>query len=176
MIDNHMNSRKQPTPGSEHIEIRERGLGLVGHFQCAVQTSIDIDASVERVWSILTANSAYRDWNPFIRELVGDLEVGRRLQVAVGGNDSDLLRFEVNITNCEAERELRWSSRYGVPGLIDTEHYFVLEENELGGIHLSHGENFWGLLVPQMVRPGIRDVATGFDAMNKALKDEAEAS
>ena len=161
--------------GSENTEVRERGSGIFANFSCAVRTQIEIHATPERIWSILTSNESYHEWNPFIRELRGTLEVGRRLHVTVGQDESDLLQFEVRITKRKAAQELRWSSRYGLPLLIDTEHYFELEEQAVGGTRLIHGENFWGFLIPRMVRPGIIDAAAGFNVMNRALKAKAEA-
>ena len=36
-----------------------------------LHTSIDIDATPERVWEILTDFAAYPQWNPFMPEVTG---------------------------------------------------------------------------------------------------------
>ena len=36
-----------------------------------LSSEIEIDASPDRVWSVLTDFAAYPDWNPFIRRLDG---------------------------------------------------------------------------------------------------------
>ena len=41
-----------------------------------LNTQIDIDAPVERVWSVLTDFAAYPEWNPFILSAEGSLAVG----------------------------------------------------------------------------------------------------
>jgi hypothetical protein len=46
-------------------------------------TSVDIDASPERVWQVLTDLPAYAEWNPFITEADGAVVVGERLTVRV---------------------------------------------------------------------------------------------
>ncbi len=46
-------------------------------------TEVEIDAPVERVWEIMTDFEAFPDWNPFIKKMRGDLEVGATLHEKV---------------------------------------------------------------------------------------------
>ena len=46
-----------------------------------LHSEIEIAASPERVWDILADFAAYPRWNPFIRHISGELEVGERLEV-----------------------------------------------------------------------------------------------
>jgi len=46
-----------------------------------LHSEIEINASAERVWDILTDFASYPQWNPFIRSISGELEVGERLEV-----------------------------------------------------------------------------------------------
>ena len=41
-----------------------------------LHSEIVIDASPERVWDVLTDFASYPQWNPFIRRISGELEVG----------------------------------------------------------------------------------------------------
>ena len=41
----------------------------------------EIDASPEDVWQVLTDFDAYPEWNPFIRSIQGNPEVGSRLSI-----------------------------------------------------------------------------------------------
>ncbi len=44
-----------------------------------IKTEIEIAATPEQVWSILTDFSAYPQWNPFIRSINGTVKTGERL-------------------------------------------------------------------------------------------------
>ena len=79
-----------------------------------IKTEILIHATPERVWAILTDFDNYRNWNPFIRSVTGEVAVGNtitaRLEPPGTGRDDDkteLLVFETN-------RELRWLAYFGI--------------------------------------------------------------
>ncbi len=59
-----------------------------------------------------------------------------------------------------------------MPGVIDGEHELRLEPIPDGGTRFVQRETFTGLLVPMMPRV-LDDTATGFAAMNAALRDRA---
>ncbi|MGZ4891826.1 MAG: SRPBCC family protein, partial [Halobacteriota archaeon] len=46
-----------------------------------IRAEIEINASAERVWHILTDFAAFPQWNPFIRQISGELTVGGKLDV-----------------------------------------------------------------------------------------------
>ena len=46
-----------------------------------ISSEIEINASQERVWQVLTDFPALSEWNPFVRSVEGDLEAGQRLKV-----------------------------------------------------------------------------------------------
>ena len=48
-----------------------------------LNTSIDIDAPPDAVWSVFYDFDQYADWNPFIRSLEGPTEVGDEFEVAL---------------------------------------------------------------------------------------------
>jgi uncharacterized protein YndB with AHSA1/START domain len=46
-----------------------------------LRTEIEIKASAERVWQLLTDFAHFPQWNPFIRRAHGNLKLGQRLEV-----------------------------------------------------------------------------------------------
>lgn len=134
-----------------------------------------IDAPPARVWRLLTDFASYRDWNPFFREAAGELRAGATVRVRVEIPGQGTRVFTPRIVELTPERELTWIGRLVLPGLFDGEHGFLLEP--VGGGRrtlLVQHENFFGLLLPLFSAEMEAATRRGFDAMNAALKREAE--
>ena len=136
-----------------------------------IVTEIEIDATPERVWQILTDFPAFPQWNPFVLAAEGELVVGSRLRVKLPG-----MSFTPKVLRAEPNRELRWLGQLLLPGIFNGEHYFIIEPVSDQRCRFQHGENFSGLLVPLFSRKLDRTVVPGFAEMNQALKARAEAS
>ena len=48
-----------------------------------ISATIDLDATPEQVWTVLTDTTEYSNWNPFITSFEGPLEVGGKLKVRI---------------------------------------------------------------------------------------------
>lgn len=84
--------------------------------------------------------------------------------------------FKPLVLAADAPHEFRWRGSFGVRGLFDGEHSFVLEEIGKSRTRFVHCERFTGLLVPMVMRGVILErTRNGFVAMNEALKAKAEA-
>jgi hypothetical protein len=139
-----------------------------------LRTEIDIQASPDRVWEVLTDFAAYPDWNPFITQARGTARVGERLtnrMQPVGGRG---VTFRPTVLQADPGRRLRWLGRLVAPGIFDGEHTFTIERLGEGRVRLVQEEQFRGLLVPLMARSLDRRTLPGFQLMNRALKRRAE--
>jgi len=139
-----------------------------------LDTRIDIDASAERVWSILMDFPGYSRWNPFVRSIEGRPVVGTSLRVLIQPAGSRGMRFRPTVLVAEPQRELRWKGKLLIPGLFDGEHFFHVEARSNGQSVFDQGELFSGVLVPLLRRSLDGATKQGFVAMNEALKREAE--
>jgi hypothetical protein len=139
-----------------------------------LRTEIEIAASPEAVWAILTNFAAFPQWNPFIKEASGEQKVGGKLRVRVVPPGGKGMVFKPTVLAFETNRELRWLGRLGIPGLFDGEHGFTLEPIDGGRTRLTQREVFTGVLVPLFARSLDDSTKNGFDAMNLALKERAE--
>ena len=139
-----------------------------------IQHQIDIDAPPAAVWAQLTDTAAYSEWNPFVRRLSGELTDGARLTVEIAPPGRRSMRFKPKVLAAEADRELRWLGRLGLPGIFDGEHSFRLERLPDGGTRLVQAERFRGLLVG-LFGGTLEKTQAGFEQMNRALKQRAEA-
>src|SRR5216117_3531780 len=92
-----------------------------------LRTDIEIDAPVERVWEVLTDFDRFPDWNPFIRRIRGDAQVGSRLDVFLGASATRGMRCRLLVAEVVRDRDLRWLGPLGLPRLFDGEHIFRIE-------------------------------------------------
>jgi hypothetical protein len=141
-----------------------------------VDTSIEIAASAERVWSLLMDFPCYGRWNPFVRSIEGDASPGQTLRVFIQPPGARGMWFRPRVLVNEPRREFRWRGKVLVSGVFDGEHFFRLEPGPAGGLVFHQGELFSGLLVPFFRRALDGPTRQGFMAMNEALKRTAEGS
>ncbi|MEA2859981.1 MAG: hypothetical protein QOC72_2020 [Methylobacteriaceae bacterium] len=138
-----------------------------------IETSIEIEASPKKVWSILTDFAGMASWNPFIKSISGTLAPGSTLAVHIAPPGKSGMRFKPTVLAVKPERELRWRGQLLLPGIFDGEHYFLLEPIGSDRARLTHGEKFSGILVG-LFGGTLSATEDGFKAMNVALKQRAE--
>src|SRR5580658_6487094 len=131
-----------------------------------ISTQLEIAAPLERVWHVLTDFAAYSQWNPFIRQLSGELKVGAVLWMQTLFFGSKIMKFRARVTRLEPGRELRWLGHFFVPRLFDGEHAFRLEPQTAESTRLVHFEIFSGLLVPFFAGKLGEKTRHGFEQMN----------
>ena len=139
-----------------------------------IATSVDIEAVPERVWSALTSLDYYPDWNPFIRQASGRLEVGETLTLRMFPAQGKPMTFRPTVLVVEPQRELRWIGRLVLPGVFDGEHRFTLSPIEGGATRVVQAERFSGALVP-FARGVVERTVSDFRRLNEALKNYVEA-
>jgi hypothetical protein len=141
-----------------------------------ISTEIEIAASPERVWTILTDQSALPSWNPFIRSMTGRLAEGERIEVEIAPPGRSAMTFRPSLLAVKPARELRWLGSLGVYGIFDGDHAFLLERVSAHRTRFRQAERFSGLLASFIMRGDMADATCkGFIAMNDALKRRAEA-
>jgi hypothetical protein len=138
-----------------------------------IQTQIEINASAERVWELLTDFSRYPEWNPFITKIEGAPAEGERLRVHIQPPGTSGMTLRPKVTRVMAGQELRWLGHLFVPGPFDGEHVFRIDK-QAGTTLFSQSERFSGLLVSFLGNRLFEATERGFHAMNAALKARAE--
>ena len=139
-----------------------------------LETSIEIHASRDRVWGILTDFAAYPAWNPFIRSIQGAHVAGATLNVTVQPVGGAAMAFKPRLLRFVPGKELRWKGQVLFPGIFDGEHYFEIDEVNPGTVRFTQGELFSGILVPLLFRGATRKgTEQGFVAMCQALERRA---
>jgi hypothetical protein len=139
-----------------------------------IETEVEIAASAERVWKVLTDFDAFPAWNPFVKSVEGPLEQGSKLQIRVQQPNGGGMKFSPKLLVVDPNRELRWLGRLLIPRLFDGEHYFTIEPLEENRVRFIHGETFRGVMIP-FCGGMLEKTRHGFEQMNDALKARAEA-
>jgi hypothetical protein len=141
-----------------------------------IHTEIEIHAPAQRVWTILTDIGSYPGWNPFIRWGTGEATVGTKLQLVIQPSGGRGMKFRPKVLVADPNRELRWLGQLWVAGLFDGEHSFSIEPLSAAHVRFTQRERFSGLLVPLLSQMLDRDIRSGFEEMNRALKARAESA
>jgi hypothetical protein len=143
-----------------------------------IEHTVEIDAPPDRVWRVLTDLEAYPDWNPYVVGISGGQALGDTLTLTIVQRnwDGPLTLFPV-LSRREAPRTWGWHGSVGVPGLHETEHYFVLEPLSGGRTRLVQREEFRGWLPGWMDSEEHRaPTREAFQAMDLALAARVEAA
>jgi hypothetical protein len=138
-----------------------------------LQTEITINASADKVWSILTDFPKFPQWNPFILKIEGKPEVGATLRVELN-NGKGISVFKPKVLTLDKDKKFEWLGSLPIPGLFNGQHYFKIEPLAANQVKFIHGENFSGLLAGIILKQIGEQTKKGFTSMNEALKKRAE--
>ena len=135
---------------------------------------VEIHASAERVWHLLTDFAKFPQWNPFIQRASGEPKPGARLEVTLQPSGASRTTSRPTVLKAEPNHELRWIERSLIPGLFDVEHIFTIEQLDTTHVRFTQREIRTGLLVPLRGRRRNTDTRRGLKEMKQALKTRAE--
>ncbi|MEM9884580.1 MAG: SRPBCC domain-containing protein [Bacteroidota bacterium] len=137
--------------------------------QKEIKTSIEISAPPEVVWNVLTKFSEYENWNPFLKSVEGDFVVGEKVKINAGG-----MKFNPKVLVYDRNKEIRWIGNLLFKGLFDGEHSFLIIDNGDGTSTFKQEEKFSGILVGLFEKRLDSETKSGFEEMNKKLKELSE--
>jgi hypothetical protein len=139
-----------------------------------LKTEILINATPEKVWTILTDFRNYPKWNPFIKSITGDVKVGNSIVARIEPPGASGMTFKPKVLEFEANKEFRWLGHLLIKGLFDGEHKFELIDNGNGTTTFIQSEQFSGILVPLFKSMLNGATKNGFNMMNQKLKELVE--
>jgi hypothetical protein len=139
-----------------------------------LDNEVEINASAERVWHLLTDFASFPQWNPFIQSARGEPKAGVQLEVMIRPSGTAGMTSRPTVLMAEPNRELRWLERRLIPGLLDVEHIFTIQPLAAGRVRFTQREIFTGLFSSFPARRRNADTRRGFREMNQALKKRAE--
>lgn len=139
-----------------------------------VEDRIGVQAPAEVIWEIVYDIGRWEEWNPTYVKAEGQIRIGDTLALtlALPGQAQQVIRPKV--LDWVPNEQLHWQlSMLG--GLIRTLRYIEISPLSETGCIVDNGELFSGLMGPSLGKRVGRSVRQGFQAMNAALKERAEA-
>ena len=139
-----------------------------------IKTEILINATPEKVWSILTNFNDYPSWNPFIKAIKGVVEAGNKITVTIQQTEAKETTFKPRVLTFKMNKEISWLGSLLVAGIFDGAHKLELVDNGNGTTAFKQSELFKGILVPLFKNQLNNNTKKGFEAMNRKLKELSE--
>jgi hypothetical protein len=134
-------------------------------------SDVTINASADKVWTLLTDLPGYSVWNPYISPAKGDLKEGAQIELTLH-NGGQTVVIEETVLSVKPDRELSWGGWMLAHNLQRTL-TFSIDELAPDRMLLNAHEVFQGILLP--FAGNIPDDAQhGLDEMVRALRSAAE--
>lgn len=136
---------------------------------------IEIEAPESIIWEVLSDLESYSQWNPFLRSATGKVEEGSRVELFIKPPRAKGTYISPRIVLVEEGKGFSWRNNMLIPGLFDTEHYFIIDPIDDTRCRFVQGEEVSGVLsIPILWLIG-GATRRGMERMNEALKAMCEA-
>ena len=135
----------------------------------SVHQEIRINASPEKVWSVLVNTDAYDSWNPVMKLLEGTVKEGNKVKYRFTQDAENISEIPSNVKKVMPNQLLNQGG--GLPFIITFDHQYILEEiNE--ATKLTIHEDYSGLWVNFW---NSAPVEAAYGRLGKAIKKRVES-
>ena len=138
-----------------------------------IKTEIQISATPEEVWKVLTNINSWKEWNPTILLAEGTSSVNSKLNITINGNGKGDSYYQPIVIESSAPNNFRWRATMMANFIFRNDRVFTLESRD-GGTYLTHKEEFKGMMVPIICGMLQEFVEGSLNQMNKSLKEKME--
>lgn len=135
-------------------------------MSCAVE--VNIRASAESVWRLLTDAQGFSRWNSTVSGIDGQIREGQRIRVHAPGTKRT---FTPKISGVVPDRRMSWIG--GTAPLFKGVRTFTLTPHADGSTDFAMQERFAGLMLP-LARRSMPDFGPVFSRYANDLKQAAE--
>lgn len=138
-------------------------------FRMEVAVGIQIAASAEKVWALLTSAQDFPRWNSTVERIEGKIALGEtiRLQARIAPGRV----FKLKITAFRPPEELVWQD--GMFPMFQGVRRYTLSRQGQNGVIFGMSETFSGIMLP-MIAGSLPDFGPSFETFAADLKSEAE--
>lgn len=135
----------------------------------SVHAAIVINASTEKVWSVLMDKSVYREWNTVLIPVKGELKEGSKVEYEFHQDENTQSVIPSKVLAIEENKLLNQGG--GITGVLTYNHKYILEKTEDGTKVIIH-EDYKGVGVP-FWNPA--PVQKAYERLCEDLKNRVEA-
>lgn len=140
-------------------------------FRMEIAVSIQIAASAEKVWSLLTTAQDFARWNSTIERIEGKIALGETIRLWAKAAPGRV--FKLKITAFRPPEQLVWQD--GMYPMFQGSRRYTLTRQPQNGVVFGMSETFSGLMLP-MIAGSLPDFGPSFERFAADLKAEAERS
>jgi hypothetical protein len=137
-------------------------------FSMTCGVEVNIRATPEVIWSLLTDAKGYPRWNSTITGIDGQIRDGERLRLHVPGTDRS---FTPRVSDVIPNERMTWTG--GFAPIFKGVRTFLLTPRMDGSTDFAMEERFAGLMLP-LVGRSMPDLGPVFATFANDLKREAE--
>lgn len=135
----------------------------------SVHSEIVISAQPKDVWQVLMDKENYREWNPVLIPLTGELKEGEKVRYEFNQDENTKSEMTSKVLKIEARKLLNQGG--GIPGALTFNHKYILR-NVVNGTQVIIHEDYQGIGV-NFWNPA--PVEEAYELLNEALKSRTES-
>lgn len=137
------------------------------------RNEIELQATAEQVWQVLTDLDKYAEWNPLLYRGVGKVEPGETVEVSAKTASKDM-KFICKVTEVAPFKKFTWKFHVIHPFLFRGLHIFQIETIDEHTVKFIDREQFEGLLLSMQAKDLETNGLSAMVEMGIALKKRVE--
>jgi hypothetical protein len=141
-----------------------------------LQAEVEIAASPERVWQVLTDFARYPEWAGWKGTISGEAREGAWLKVVARPRRGKLKLTLYRILRCEPQQELRWHAIYGPFWSLYGQRYWLLQPLAGKRTRVIFGEAYFGWLMIFLRGMIARRGPEQYEQLARRLKEYCESN
>jgi hypothetical protein len=135
-------------------------------------SNINIRATPEMVWAILTDGPGYSRWNPEITRVDGTIALGKKITAHVMLHGGKIQPVSVRVTAMEPPRQMVWTGGLPMKLFTGQRKFSIVPKND-GTVDFTMQVRFTGPLA-SLIAGTLGDRQPDIDALAVGLKEFAE--
>ncbi len=140
------------------------------------KSTIEIAASAEKVWKVLTDFDRYGEWNPQIPVAKGTIEEGAEIEIKLALPGRPAMNLSAKIEQAQENALLSWRGHLLAPWFFEGYREFAIQQTAPDRVSVTHIEDVHGAFAPVFALVMGKPVEKSQLALNDALRSRAEGS